>query len=78
MQGLEVGRGGVARRCQIIQGLEGCAGEYGLYSRGHWKPWKDSKEETVKVSFEHEIHLAGQIAGEAGQDQRGRGPARPC
>lgn len=78
VQGLEVGCGRNARRGQITQGLKGCARESGLYSRVHWKQWRNCKQETVKVRFEHEIHSAGQIAGGAGQDQRGRGCAGPC
>lgn len=62
MQGLEVGHGGGAERGQIMRGLEDGAGESGLYSRGHWKPWKNSKQESVKVRFKLDIHSAVWIA----------------
>lgn len=26
-----------------VGGREGCAGASALHSRGHWKPWEDSK-----------------------------------
>lgn len=78
VQGLEADCGGGAERGQIMQGLEDCAGEPGLYSRGHWRSWKNSKQESVKVRVEHEIHSAVWVARGVGQDQRGRGPMRLC